>query len=107
MDPCNLAPASVLPHVVRRRYGQAGLHLASQFMRREKVDPPALLENKGVMFVVYRRLNAGRSLLLVTSYDGEDTLVGVGLFFCLSTEEDTTLNICSRGRAKLDSVVRD
>lgn len=82
MDPCNLAPASVLPHVVRRRYGQAGLHLASQFMRREKVDPPAPLENKGVMFVVYRRLNAGRSLLLVTSYDGEDTLVGVGLFFC-------------------------
>ncbi|CAN0297721.1 unnamed protein product [Pylaiella littoralis] len=35
------------------------------------------------MFVVYRRLNAGRSLLLATLYDGEDTLVGVGLFFCL------------------------
>ncbi|CAM9221009.1 unnamed protein product [Ectocarpus sp. 6 AP-2014] len=47
-----------------------------------KSFPLAPLKNKGVMFVVYRRLNAGRSLLLATLYDGEDTSVGVGLVFC-------------------------
>ncbi|CAM9202774.1 unnamed protein product [Ectocarpus sp. 13 AM-2016] len=47
----------------------------------ERLPPRLPPRTKGVMVVMYRRLNAGRSLLLATLYDGEETLLGVGLFF--------------------------